>query len=641
MAPSRRIRSAVVVLVCLAGASLTALPAASAAPADARSARRVGTLTLRPCDVVARALCGSIKRLWDPLHPDQGKVTVGFAFAPAKDASRPALGTLVPHEGGPGYSTTGTGSDYAAMYGPLLARRNLLLVDQRGTGRSEPLRCPALQNLKIAYNVAAGRCGRSLGEHSSDYTSALSADDLAAVVAALGLGRVDVYGDSYGTFFTQVFAGRHPDLVRTVVLDSAYPTYGETAWYPTQTPAMNSAFELVCRRVNACRTAGEPFGVTLRQVLDVVRVHPWQGVSHDADGRRMQVAVNAQNLAAVAFGATYGPSFYRELTAALRSGLAGDHAPLLRLVAEATGGGTNAGPVADYSEGLDAAVACHDYPQLYDMAASPAVRTRQYAQALADRTASAPNTYAPFTVDEYAASDWQSLDWCSRWPAAPADNPAAPPTPATGAYPNVPVLVLSGELDSITTAAEGRIVADQFPGATQVLLRNSFHVTAVEDVDHCAERILRAFVATPGSQTAVQGCAADVGPVRALGTFPRSVTGLGAGPAAAATVADLTDRWWNNYSGNGFGLRGGTWKYTGEPRVKFTLKQVEYVPGVAVSGQAVWNRFAHTMDVDLRLSGAAGTGHLVGAWDTRTVGADAVLTGTLHGHPVRLRFPAP
>ena len=136
------------------------------------------------------------------------------------------------------------------MYGPLLQRRNLLLVDQRGTGRSAPIDCPALQNLTIAYNVAAARCGRQLGARADDYTSALSADDVAAVIRQLGLGKVDLYGDSYGTFFTQVFTGRHPALVRSVVLDSAYPTYGESAWYPTQGPAMR---RLLHPRLSALR----------------------------------------------------------------------------------------------------------------------------------------------------------------------------------------------------------------------------------------------------------------------------------------------------------------------------------------------------------------------------------------------------
>ena len=102
---------------------------------------------------------------------------VGFAFVPAR--TQPAIDTLVPHEGGPGYSTTGTGADYAAMYGPLLERRNLLLVDQRGTGLSEALRCPDLQKLVLPYSVAAGRCGRSLGTAPTTTRTARSADDVA------------------------------------------------------------------------------------------------------------------------------------------------------------------------------------------------------------------------------------------------------------------------------------------------------------------------------------------------------------------------------------------------------------------------------------------------------------------------------
>ena len=257
------------------------------------------------------------------------------------------------------------------MYGSLLERRNLLLVDQRGTGRSEPINCPQLQDLKIAYADAAAACGARLGERADDYTTALSADDLAAVIEALELTKVDVYGDSYGTFFAQVFVGRHPELVRTVVLDASYPTYGETGWYPTQGPAVRRAFDVVCDRfapagrrdrfpAEAAPGAGGGTGAAVARA----------GLRRRR--RRTAVTVDAPALLMVAYGATYTPAFYRELTAALRSGLAGDRAPLRRLVAEATGGNTDAGPVAEYSEGLYAAVACHDYPQLYDMTAPPA-----------------------------------------------------------------------------------------------------------------------------------------------------------------------------------------------------------------------------------------------------------------------------
>jgi pimeloyl-ACP methyl ester carboxylesterase len=596
-------------------------------------------------------VCGHLDRPWEPARPGAGTIRVGFAFVPARDQSRPTLGTLVPHEGGPGYSTTGTGASYAAMYGPMLRRRNLLLVDQRGTGRSTPIDCPDLQNLTTAYSMAARRCSQSLGPRRDDYTSARSADDLAAVVRALGLGPIDLYGDSYGTFFAQVFAGRHGGLLRSVVLDGAYPTYGESAWYPTQTPAMRTSFEKVCRRAAPCRHGGAGFDTAIRRVLEQVRRHPWHGVSHDGDGRRMRVTVNGANLTTVAFGATYGPYTYREMTAALRSALRGDRVPLLRLVAEATGGGTNAGPIGAYSEGADAAVICHDYPQLYDMTARPRVRLRQYHATLARRTHELPGTYAPFRVREYARSDWQELDWCSRWRAAPADNPARPPRPRHG-YPRVPTLVLSGELDSITTPAEGGIVARHFPRSQQIRVANSFHVTAVGDTDDCAVRILRRFVRTP-SHWPRHGCAAAVPPVRAMGIFPRhlgdvppagglgSVTARRVAPTAAATVADLVDQWWNNFSGHSIGLRGGTWRYTGDRTTVFHLHGVRLTSDVAVSGTAVWKRFANRMSVDLRVRAAGQHGRLHGSWAMRTRGADATLRGTFGGHAVVAVFKAP
>ena len=316
-------------------------------------------------------MCGSIVRPWEPGNPAAGTVRVGFAFVPARRG--PAIGTVVPHEGGPGYSTTGTGSSYAAMYGPLLDRRNLLLVDQRGTGLSEPIHCPALQDLRMAYRVAAGRCGRKLGDRADDYSSALSADDLAAVIRKLKLGRVDVYGDSYGTFFTQVFAGRHPELVRSRRARQRLPDVRRVRVLPDpgagDEPRVRGRLPAVARlpqrqgrrsaealrRGAGAGAGGAVAGRRLRR-----RRHPDEG------RRRRREPGDASRSAR-----RTRPAFYRELTAALRSALDGDRKPLLRLVAEATGGGTDAGPAFYYSEGLDAAVACHDYPQLYDMTSPP------------------------------------------------------------------------------------------------------------------------------------------------------------------------------------------------------------------------------------------------------------------------------
>ena len=206
------------------------------------------------------------------------------------------------------------------MYGPLLARRNMLLVDQRGTGQTAPINCPSLEFLTSPCAPAAAICARRLGNRADLYGSASAADDLAGVISAFGLGPVDLYGDSYGTFFAQVFAGRHSDQLRGVVLDSAYPTTGETAWYPTQTPAMTSSFEKVCARTPPCAALGGPTTPELlSQVLDQVRRKPYEGTGFDAEGVRRHVVVDGKALVSVAFGATYGPAWYRELGGALRS----------------------------------------------------------------------------------------------------------------------------------------------------------------------------------------------------------------------------------------------------------------------------------------------------------------------------------
>ncbi len=390
--------------------------------------------------------------------------------------------------------------------------------------------------------------------------------------------------------------------------------------------------------------AGRPFLPTLDRVLAEVRAKPWRGTAHDADGRRMRVTVDGPGLAAVAFGATYTPAFYRELTAALRSGLAGDRRPLLRLVAEATGGGTDAGPVRAYSEGLDAAVACHDYPQLYDMTASPAVRQQQYAAALDARTLSDPDTYGPFTVHEYADSDWQSLDWCTQWPSAPAGNPAGPPLPSGGHYSDVPVLVLSGELDSITTPAEGDLAAGQFPNARHVTLANSFHVTAVGDTDDCAVRIVRSFVASPvgldpGAAAAVRrqgrpGCARWAASRRAA-VAPASRRGRAGSRAhrrrPAGPVVEQLLRPRCRPPRRHLALLG-------DRVVRFRLSGVRLVPRPARLRHGGLGPLRRDHDASPSTSPV---GHLEGSWDTRTVDARAVLTGRLGGRLVRAGFPAP
>ena len=263
---------------------------------------------------------------------------------------------------------------------------------------------------------AASRSGPVLGRL---HHGALAADDLAAVAEALGLGPLDLYGDSYGTFFPRSSPAGTP--TRSAAWCSTAPTRrtASPAWYPTQGPAMRHAFEVACARSTVAGPAGARSAPPCAQVCRraphaLARCLPRRRRS------RARVTVNARTRS-VAYGATYSagvlPRDDRRI--ALRAARRPRTAP--RLVAEALGGGgvpTRAIPAA-YSEGLDAAVACHDYPQVYDMP-RPARPCGAAVRRCAGSSRPAPPgaRTRPFTVREYTSSDWQMLDWCLRWPVA-------------------------------------------------------------------------------------------------------------------------------------------------------------------------------------------------------------------------------
>jgi pimeloyl-ACP methyl ester carboxylesterase len=144
---------------------------------------------------------------------------------PHTDTTRPAVGTIVPNPGGPGQSTIASAGLYTTALGPLRRDQDLLLIDPRGTGQSGVLQCPGLtahDPLSLDLRTVGTICGAELGPRAGLYGSAAVADDIDAVRAALGLDKLDLWGDSYGTFLMTVYAARHPQHVRSVVLDGAF-----------------------------------------------------------------------------------------------------------------------------------------------------------------------------------------------------------------------------------------------------------------------------------------------------------------------------------------------------------------------------------------------------------------------------------
>ncbi len=658
-----RIPKSGIVTLLLIGSLLTAAVPASSVTQPMPPTLVVGALNLHRCAGVD-AYCGSMDRPLDPSGVVSGSVSIYFELYPHTGPGA-ATGTLVATEGGPGYPATLSRDDYRALIEPLRAGRDLLLMDNRGTGQSGAIDCAALQTAERWTVDLIGACGRSLGDRAPLYGTALAADDLAAILDAMQIPRIDLYGDSYGTYFEQVFALRHPQLLRSLVLDGAYPLSGaDYAWYPNYAPAMRDKFNIACERSKSCRELGSDSIEHILPALAQLRANPFPAQGRDADGQDKSFVANASQLAIVMFGGAPAFASVRELDAAARAFTAGDRLPLLRLMAETTTAVDSRDPSAapgKWSAGLAAAVMCQDPPQIFDMRLAPALRAAERDRIIAAREQSAPDTYAPFTIDEYRGMplDYSFLDQCVDWPSAPAGRPAGHAMADHAAYPDIPALIVSGELDNMTTVADGAAVAREFKHGRQVVIANGFHVNALPRArSPCGAEIVRDFI--ENLKIGDTACAARVPPLRLVPQFIRHADELapvtpGAGNradaerlrvanAALQTLGDVLARLPENSSGSGKGLRGGSFLIVQHgANVHVSLYQVRWTEDVAVSGALERSPGPDgAVRARIKLAGVDGlTGSLDIRWQDGTSGAIARLSGTLGEAHLAASAPAP
>ena len=193
------------------------------------------------------------------------------------------------------------------------------------------------------------------------------------------------------------------------------------------------------------------------------------------------------------------------------------------------------------------------YPAIWNKQASFSTRASQYAATLGALPAT---TFAPWRTAEFADSDFFVYEYCLRWPAPGVPEP---PFPAGGRYPNVPTLVLNGELDIRTDVYQAREVARNFPDSTYLEVPNMGHVTALYDADACAAGIVRRFVES--ISTGDTSCLSRISEHRLVQRFaervadaPQAAVGSAADRSTAAdrraawvaveTLADVVDRWY-------------------------------------------------------------------------------------------------
>jgi pimeloyl-ACP methyl ester carboxylesterase len=602
---------------------------------------------LHPCGDASRWYCGRIARPLDPTGAIRDSLNIHFEWLPHRNTNEASKGVIVANEGGPGSGSTGTRESYRTLFGPLLAGRDLLLMDNRGTGSSGAIDCEPLQSEPVMTYAAIKACGGQLGNRATLFGTGVAADDLAAILDSLHVKKADLYGDSYGTFFVQTFAGRHPDRVRSLILDGAFPVLGDSPWYETESAAMRRAYDLVCRRSAACRTLPGSSMDRITRLISEARKLPIQATIV-VERKPRHISMAPSSIATIMDASGLATVPYRELDAAARAFHEdADVLPLLRLVAESYAVNEDAGSAQSYSRGLFMAVSCADYPQAYDMRLDPASRQAGWLDALAQERNHAPNAFAPFTIDEWLsmAPDYSTVKLCLDWPAQSGPYPPGQPVPPTTKFPAVPTLVISGDLDTITTAAEGKATAALFPSARQVVEINGAHVDAIDDPYDCASRIARRFVETLDAGNTQ--CLTHIPEVRMVPMFarrvdqlPQSTRQLRAANAALQAVGDALARtsWLTR---NGSGLRGGTYTRSASGNLeRIRLTGYRWTQDLPVSGTITMDGHNGTVHAAVKVSGAS-RGMLSMEWNTLRPNAQAAITGTLDGLKIHETAYAP
>lgn len=409
-----------------------------------------------PCHlsgIAYEALCGVVKRPLDPDQPSGTMIDVHYAVLPSV-ARNKKLDPIVFFAGGPGQSAISLAPTVAGLLARFGNRRDLVLIDQRGTGRSAPLLCdradplaPLSEQFDPERPVARLReCLKALARKPHGdlrhYTTVNATGDVEAVRVALGAERINLVGMSYGTRAALDYLRQHPQRVRSVVIDGVAP--------PDQVLPMSSsvdtqvAFDAMLKSCDddpACRARLAP--VRTRWDAMLANLPRTVTLPHPVTGLPESFTLHADTLRTAVRWPLYAPVHASALPTALEEAAQGRFQALMAL---ASALGSNSSKQRTY-EGMHFAVMCaEDMPRV---AGSNEKAGRDFGDSFV-------RMYREVCKDLPA----------SKVPAAFYDVPVSPAA----------VLVLSGGLDPVTPPRHGERVASQLgPKAVHVVVPAAGH----------------------------------------------------------------------------------------------------------------------------------------------------------------------
>ncbi len=437
--------------------------------------------------VSVEARCGKLAVAENPEEPRGPAIELAVAVVPAvaRQAKPDPLFLLA---GGPGQGAIEGYVPLLGAFAGIHRERDLVLVDQRGTGGSHRLDCSlpdeALVNGEMSpaeLRTLAGECLAQLSGRPQYYTTSIAVRDLDAVRAALGYERINLYGGSYGTRVAQHYARRFPERTRTIVLDAVVPP--TLVLVPQIAIESQRALERVFARCAADADCNARFPALAAQfaTLDArLRRGPLTAWFTDpVDGTASDIQVTRAHLVTMA----------RMLTYSARA------ASLLPLVIHEAATNGNYAPLAAQAEMLG-----DDLERMIAMGMHNSVVCAEDAPffaGAADRRELANSYIGPIMLDGMTAI-------CEVWPRGPVDEDFHAPLDSA-----VPALLLSGEFDPATPAEYGAVAATGFRHHLHVVVPGQGHGQSRLP---CVQALVRRFIDRGTTDGLDTGCVDRIRP---------------------------------------------------------------------------------------------------------------------------------
>jgi len=455
---------------------------------------QAAALVLEPCRIADQdglvsieARCGKFPVPEDPADPQGVKIDLAVAVVPAV-ATRAQPDPLFLIAGGPGQGAIQGYAPILGAFAGIRRERDLVLVDQRGTGGSNRLDCPmddaALATGEMSpaeIRELARECLAGLAARPQFYTTSIAVQDLDAVRAALGYQRINLFGGSYGTRVAQHYARRFPERARAIVLDSIVPP--ELALVPRIAIESQAVLDGVFARCQADPGCNERFPDLAGQfaVLDgrLRRAPATIAFADPLDGVTTELEVTRAHLVTMA----------RMLTYSART------ASLLPLVVHEAATRGNYGPLAAQAEMIG-----EDLDEMIAMGMHHSVVCAEDAPRFAgavDRAELARTYIGTQMLDAMEAV-------CEVWPRGGVDDDFHAPLRS-----RVPALLISGEFDPATPAAYGAAAAAGFEQALHVVVPGQGHGQARLP---CVQRLLRRFIESGSPAGLDTACVGEIRP---------------------------------------------------------------------------------------------------------------------------------